>query len=267
MKLGIVFLLILLVLSVAYAASPVIDSIVLDENTYTPTENSTTPVNVIFNVTDSDGEENLNDSACKCEFDNSAEWQEIYENAADTVCDTEIIDADTVQYTCVVDMQYWYENNTYSVNITVKDNETQVNNISKTFNYTHLVSSVIDTAIIDFGTIASSEYSTNKTDINSPMTVINTGNQPLTLKITGADLADNDGIKSNISVSQFFVNDDSSPAGALQLTNFQQPIPSTLVPVEDSTPGGNTEEIWWFFSVPNPLPPSSYTGSWLLTEE
>ncbi len=250
-----------------FAALPTIDNIALGQASYTPTENSTTTVRIDFNVTDLDGISNLNNSACNCKFDNNPAWQALYENAADNNCDNQTIDADTIQYTCLVDMQYWYENNTYSVNITVKDNETQVNNATETFTYITLIASVLDTTTINFGTLTSPDYGINKTDTNSPMTITNTGNKQLTLKVTGAPLADSNGISPNISISQFYVKNDSSASGALQLTASQQTIPNTLVPIEDSTPGGNTEDIWWFFSVPNPFLPGSYSGTWILTEE
>ena len=142
-----------------------------------------------------------------------------------------------------------------------------VTNATETFTYAALVASVLDTATIDFGTITSSDYGTNKTDANSPTTVTNTGNQVLSLKITGAELSESVGLSPNISVGDFYVKNDSSASGALQLTESQQTIPGTSVPLEDATPGGNIEEIWWFFSVPNPFRPGSYSGTWTLVEE
>jgi len=266
MKWLLLFLL-LIVIHVVIAAVPTIDTIIISQSSYTPTENSTTTVQVDFNATDLDGTANLNNSACKCEFDNSATWATLYESASDTSCDNQTISANTTQYTCLVDMEFWFENNTYSVNITVKDNETVVTNATETFTYTALVASVLDTTTVDFGTISSSDYGTNKTDSNSPTTITNTGNQVLSLKITGADLSESVGLSPNISVGDFYVKNGSSASGALQLTTSQQTIPGTSVPLEDATPGGNTEEIWWFFSVPDPFRPGSYSGSWTLVEE
>ena len=261
------FLLIILESTLIFAAAPTFDTIVIAQSSYNPTENSTTTIRIDFNVTDLDGTANLNNSACKCEFDNSAVWSALYENATDISCDNQTIDADTVQYTCLVPMQYWYENNTYSANLTLQDNETTLNNASTTFTYTLLIASVLDTTIVNFGTITSADFGTNKTDANSPTTVTNTGNKPLTLKITGDNLIDSNGISANLNISQFSVKNESSFSGALQLTTLQQTIPNTLVPVEDATPGDNTEDVWWFFSVPNPFLPGTYSGTWTLTEE
>ena len=58
----------LLAAQLVTAAAPTIDTVVIDQSTYNPTENSTTTVQVSFNVTDLDGTANLNDSACQCEF-------------------------------------------------------------------------------------------------------------------------------------------------------------------------------------------------------
>ncbi len=263
----IVLFLLFILIQLAGAAVPTIDTIIINQSSYNPTENSTTTVKVNFNVTDLDGTANLNNSACQCEFDNSQTWQALYESASDTSCDNQTINANTTQYTCLVDMQFWFENNTYSVNVTVKDNETSVSNATETFTYTVLIASVLDTTTIDFGTITSSDYGTNKTDSNSPTTITNTGNQVLSLKITGAELSDSTGLSPNISVSDFYVKNDSSVSGSLQLSSSQQTIPNATVPVEDSASGGNTEDIWWFFSMPNTFRPGTYSGIWTLVEE
>ena len=262
----VLFLLVILFLPIALAASPTIDTVIINATSYDPTEAGTITVRIDFNVTDVDGVANLNNSACKCEFDNAVPWQGLYESASDTNCDNLTIDADTVQYTCLVDMQYWHENNTYSVNVTVKDNETWASNATETFVYNLLVASSLDTANVDFGTIINSDYGTNKTDANSPTTITNTGNKILSLKITGANLTDDASVAADVDAGRFFVDTDSDVSGAAQLTTSQQTITGASVPVEDSTPGGNTEDIWWFFNVPSPFAPGTYSGTWILEE-
>jgi len=257
----------LLLAPIAFAAAPTIDSVLINQTTYMPIENSTVTVKVMFNVTDTDGIANLNNSACTCEFDNNATWYGLYESASDTSCDNTTIDADTVEYTCLVNMQFWYENNTYTVNVSVKDNATTVTNATETFTHAVLVASALDTTTIAFGTLTTADFGTNKTDTNNPLIVTNTGNQLLSLKITGAELEDSTGISPNISVTKFYTKNGSSPSGAMELTRTQQSIPNTSVPLEDATLGGNTEEVWWFFNVPNPLRPGSYSGIWTLVEE
>ncbi len=251
----------------AFAAVPTIDNITLNQSVFSPTENGTTTIMVSFNVTDLDGAANLNNSECSCQLDNNAVWAGLYESANDSSCDNQTIDADTVQYTCFVDMQFWFENNTYSVNATIKDNESYASNATQTFTYTALIASAISSVAVSFGAIASDDYGTNKTDAYSPLTITNTGNQLLSLKVTGAELSDSLGKASNISTSNFFVKNDSSAANALMLNLSQQTIPNATAPVEDSAAGGNTEQIWWFFSVPNPLAAGIYSGIWVLAED
>jgi len=43
-------------------------------------------------------------------------------------------------------MQFWYANGTYSVNVTVKDDQTFVSNATETFTYTILIASVLDSS-------------------------------------------------------------------------------------------------------------------------
>ena len=148
---------VLLVVQLTLAATPTIDSVLIEQASYDPTENSTTTVRVDFNVTDLDGASNLNVSSCMCEFDNSPTWQALYENATDTACDNQTINGTMMEFTCLVDMLYWFENNTYSVNVTVKDNETRVSNAAETFTYTTLIASFLDSTTVDFGTIVSSD--------------------------------------------------------------------------------------------------------------
>ena len=142
-----------------------------------------------------------------------------------------------------------------------------LDNATETFTYTILIASVLDGTLVDFSAINNTEYGTNKTDIDSPMVVTNTGNKQLALRITGDDLSDIAGTAPNISVSQFYVNNVSNASGALRLNNLQQIIPGTIVPVEDATPGGNTEDVFWIFSVPDLLQTGNYSGTWILVEE
>jgi len=259
---------ILLLTPIAFAALPSIDNVLINQSSYTPVENNTVTVRVDFNVTDTDGTANVNNTACTCEFDDNSVWEALYESASDQSCDNLTIDADTIQYTCLVAMEFWYINNTYSVNVSIADNNgSAASNATETFVYPVLIASTLDLTTIDFGTITSSDFGTNKTDTNSPLTITNTGNKALSLEITGAELEDTSGISPNISVSQFYVKNESSVGGALQLTTSQQTIPNASVPVEDATPGGNTEELWWFFNIPDPFRPGSYTGTWILVEE
>lgn len=246
----------------ALAPPPTIDNVVIEQASYNPTENSTTTVRVDFNVTGI----NLDVSGCKCQLDNSATWQGLYETAEDTVCDNLTIDGNTEQYTCFVDMQFWYENNTYSANVTVKDATDFVHDATQTFTYNILVASIIDNAAIDFGLIVPADYGSSKTDANSPLTVTNLGNKQLELKVTGANLSESGG-GPDLDVGSFYVKNDSTFAGSLQLTTSQQAIPNAIVPLEDATPGGNVEEIWWFFLVPDPMLSGTYSGTWTLVEE
>ncbi len=247
-------------LPLVFAAAPSIISVNTNATSFDPTEAANTSVFVSFLVNDGDGIGNLVNSSCKCEFDNAFPFITLYE-AANASCSAIGVNDSAINYTCSIPFQYWYENNTYGLKATIADNETIVNDTSKSLAYTTLIASTIDLSSINFGTISS--YNTNVTDSNSPLTITNTGNKQLQAKITGADLSNN----TNITVTRFYVDTDNNAAGALRLANVQQTISGATAVVEDSTPGGNTRDLWFFFFVPNTLLPGSYNGIWTLVEE
>ena len=247
------------------AALPTIDRVVTNQSTLNPIENGTTRILINFNATDTDGIANLNNSECKCQLSLGTPWTETYESAQNTSCANETVDSDTMQYSCTIKMEFWYSNGTYSANVTIADAQQNfAYNVTETFTYARLIASSISASTVDFGTIVSTDYGTTKTDTNAPLTITNTGNKNLTLKITGADLTAQ---SATLNIGNFSVNNVSSSSGALNLTTAQQTIPGTLVPVEDATPGGNIEEVWFFFLVPNPFAAGSYSATWTLVEE
>lgn len=250
---------------VVSATPPTIDNVSINQSTFNPTENSITEIFINFNATDTNGTAHLNNTECKCQLSFGTPWTTTYENAQNTSCANQTIDTDTMQYSCTIKMQYWYANGTYAANVTIADIQTSfAHNATSTLTYAQLIASSIDTTLVDFGTIVQADYDTTKTDLNSPLTVTNTGNKNLTLKITGAHLTAK---SATLNTGNFSVNNASASAGALTLTTTQQTIPGTLVPIEDATPGGNTEDIWFFFAVPNPFEAGAFSAVWTLTEE
>jgi len=246
--------------SFVFAAAPTIDTVVFNSS-YSPTEAGTAYANIKFNVSDTDGFANLNDSQCRCDVDDQATYAASY--ASNTSCAASNIDADTTEYTCAIGMLYWYATGTWSVNVTAGDDATLVSNSTGTFTYNQLVASILDTTAVAFGTITNVEYGTTVTDSNAATIITNTGNKVLSLAITGAAATAG---SNSAGVGNFSVDTDSNSTGAMALTTGSQAISGASVPIEDITPGGNTEDIWLFFAVPNPLLPGSYSASWTLAE-
>jgi hypothetical protein len=259
-------------LAVTFAGTnydPTADNCVVSTNAYSPTESGTTAVTVRFNVSDTNGVADLNDTLAKADLDNATTFSALYESATNTSCTTSSIDADTRQYTCTVNMQYWYSPTTnYSARCSAGDkNDTTLvtANHNNAFAYAQLVASSADSTAVSFGTIASGNYNTNVSDANSPVNITNTGNVALaTVSVTGVNATATG--KPNIDVGQFLVDDDSGVAGAQALTAVLQQITGVSVPVEDSTAGGNTDSLWTWFNVPATLEPGDYTSTWTLTE-
>ena len=259
-------------LAVTFAGTnydPTTDNCIVSTNSYSPTESGTTAVTVKFNVTDTNGVADLNNTLAKADLDDALTFSALYESATGTSCSTSDIDADTRQYTCTVNMQYWYSPTTnYSARCSAgdKNDSTLVTaNHNNAFAYAQLVASTADGAAVGFGTITNAAYSTNVSDANSPVTLTNTGNVALaTVSLTGANATATG--KPNIDVGQFLADDDSGVAGAQTLTTSSQQITGVTVPLEDSTPGGNTDSLWAWFNVPATLEPGDYTSTWTLTE-
>ncbi len=259
-------------LAVTFAGTnydPTVDTCAIAASSYSPTESGTTAVTVRFNASDTNGVADLNNTLAKADLDDATTFSALYESASNTTRTSSNIDADTKEYTCTVQMQYWYSPTTnYSARCSAGDNNdtTLVTaNQNNAFAYAQLVASTADGTAVGFGTIASGNYSTNVSDANSPVTLTNTGNIALaTVSLTGANATATG--KPNINVGQFLVDDDAVVAGAQTLTAVLQQITGVTVPIEDSTPGGNTDSLWAWFNVPATLEPGDYTSTWTLTE-
>jgi len=263
----------LTVLTSGVNSDPTADNCLLDSISYSPTENSTTTVTVKFNVTDTNGVGDLNNSLTKVELDdNQTAFTALYESATNTSCTSSDIDLDTRQYTCGVEMQFWFQHQqNYSVRCYAGDkNDTLL--VSSTnlnaFDYTQLVASLVDGTTVDFGTITTGLFGTTVNDTFSPINITNTGNTLLSnISITGANLTQAG--KPDINIGNFSADDVATYNASIAqtLTTSKQKITGVLVPLEDATPGGNTDSLWAFFTVPSTLEPGSYSGIWTLFEE
>jgi len=251
------------------------DASVVANRTVNPTEGSTTNVVVSMNVTDTNGVDDLNNSLAKVEFDdNATNFVALFESASNTTCTSSDVNTTTREYTCTVQMEYWYQHSeNYSIQCSGGDkNDTAlvtkdaVN--SDNFDYTKLVASTVDSTTVDFGTITSSQYSTIVNDTNAPAIINNTGNAALTtISVTGANLTQTG--KVDIDIGQFFADDLASfnATVAQKLTTSKLQITSVSVSIEDATPGGTTDNVSFYFNVTSTLEPGSFSGTWTLFEE
>jgi len=252
---------------------PTVDNCPLGTTSFSPTENSTTKVTIVFNVTDTNGVSDLNNSLAKVEFDdNVTGFAAKYESASNTSCTSSDVDANTRQYTCGVEMQFWFQHATnYSIRCYAGDKNDSVlasSTNTNAFDYAQLVASGVDGTTVDFGTITSGQFSTTINDTLSPVNITNTGNTVLaTVSLTGANLTQTG--KSDINISQFSADDIASYNSSLvtALNTSKQQIGGVSIPLEDSTTGGNTDSLFVFFTVPVTLEPGSYSGTWTLFEE
>ena len=246
--------------SLVFGATPTIDTVKVNASSFNPTEAGFTEVEIRFNVSHPDNHTNLNDTECRCDVDDQATYADTF--AHNTSCVSVNVNVTSKQYTCIINMDYWFIDGTWSVNVTIADsNQSFDHDTSQTFTYSQLIASSLDTTAVGFGTIADTDYSTNKTDSNSPTVITNTGNKNLTLNITGTNMTAN-GV-SDIDVGSFYVNNASDANSGQQLTTSSQAITGVLVPRGNTS---NTEQIWWFFYVPATVLPAIYSATWTLVE-
>ena len=166
-------------------------------------------------------------------------------------------------------MQYWYQEATnYSIRCYAgdkNDSSTSTQDSNNAFDYTKLVASSVDGTAVSFA-ITSSDYSSNKSDANSPVNITNTGNAALTtISINGTNASASG--RPDIDVGRFLFDDDNGVAGAQILNATKTQITGVSVSVEDSTPGGADDSFWIWFNVPATLESGTYTSTWTLFEE
>ena len=258
-------------LNVAFTGTnydPTVDSCVVTGATHSPTGGTTTAVTVTITATDKNGVADFNNTLAKVDLDDALTFSALYESATGTSCTPANTDTDTRTYACTVNMQYWYSATNYSARCSVgdvNDSTLVTGDHANAFAYASLAASTADGTAISFGTITDTLFSTAVADTNSPIILTNTGNIVLaTVSITGANATATGA--SNLDVGQFVVDDDSEIAGAQTLTAIAQQITGVSVPIEDSTPGGNTDSAWVWFNVPAVVESGSYTSVWTLTE-
>lgn len=246
--------------------APVIDSMALDASSYDPTESGTTTVTLTFNVTDTNGVSDLDDTAVQVEVDNQSTFASAVAKYTNTSCVTlRDINGDTRQYQCRWDMDYWDSALEYSTQVTAGDQAGTVSNDTAsgapTYNYTTLVATDIDATTISFGSVSTGTTDNGATE--NPSTLSNTGNADLYINTTGADLTSNG---YTFAVGNFSVDVNSDASAEQSLTTSSAQIAGASIAQGSDSTNSPTEELYWFADVPVGLNPATYTGTWTLTQ-
>ncbi|MBI4154487.1 right-handed parallel beta-helix repeat-containing protein, partial [Candidatus Woesearchaeota archaeon] len=142
-----------------------------------PVENSNRSVNFSFVASDPDGVADLNDSTALAIFNKTGEASR---NASCTV--GEDINANSVNYTCAVNMWYFDGSGSWNVNVSVSDvsgaraeNSTTAGNMTGiSFTFNALTAFIMNPTSLTWGTL--NVVDTNQTSNNDPLGLNNTGN-------------------------------------------------------------------------------------------
>lgn len=219
---------------------------------YDPTSNSTTAVTFTFNATDNN--ENFDSGRAK-----------ITASGVDTgwiACSDQTGSGALREFACSIDMQYYYDAQTYTVTVEVNDTASNSDDDTDTTDYTTLVDIIIPSTVA-FGSVSLGEQNVS----SGEWQIWNVGNANLNLSIQGADLVGQTTPAQNISISQFSIDDDAiTDEGAetdeaeLTLTDSSQRYPDASL-VGGS---GSNDSVWYYLDVPaSSLSQQVYQATWI----
>jgi hypothetical protein len=246
--------------------APYISSMSLSAASYDPTENTTTLVTTNIQVVDGNGVGDLNDSACKCEVDDTAIFSSPVAKYTNTSCLVVTdVDAFTRQYRCTWNMNFYDSAGNYSTKFTAADqagttyNDTAKN--SPNYDYTELIASYLDSTAVAWTNPA---FNTANVASNAPTIAYNSGNVGLDMNITGANLTAVS--KPDLDVGWFSVDIYTNASTEVQLlTSVQAITGASIAQGSDGTPNP-ARTLYWFFDTPVTIQPATYTGQWVLGE-
>jgi len=211
---------------------------------YDPVENSDTPINISFIADDEDGVGDLNDTSARIAVNKSGV------SHTSTSCSPSDLNSTATNYTCTINMDYYDEAGTWSVNASVQDmNQSLVYNDTETFNYNLLKAMSITNKPIDFGSV-SVNVGTNSNNLS----VKNTGNVQFNVNATGANLTYS---SYTIPVDDMKWDTDSDASDGTTLTESSQQILTNM-------DGSNINYIWHYILVDETnLVTGSYSGTFV----
>lgn len=242
---------------------PTVDLVKLQTSTpINPTESSTTATVWEVHVTDLDGVSNI--ANARMDITKTGE-----NTRSDTTCSLiGGIDADTNNYTCTVNMQYYDGNSTWTVNASGTDiNGAQGENTTQTLTYGSLIAFTISPTAINFGSINPAQSDAKATD--DPIVLTNTGNINMSvIEVNATDLVGistaTDFLAGNFTVG---ITDDCATSGVSMVTNTYTQITNSACNRAGFS-WASTEDLYYCIpTVPNVLQDIFDTqakGSWTI---
>ena len=219
-------------------AAPTVEAIVSGGYTIAAqsvTENGITELRANFLVTDPDGTGDLNDTTANLTLiRSSAPWANGNISANTTCYANADVDSDTANYTCVVQMQYWFSAGAWNLTAGIRDNSSAPSSNTTNFTLQETTAIVISPVSITFASITIGQA--NVTSNNDPIVVNNTANDDITagnVRATGIDLIGEVNRNFTIGANNFTIDVDTggSPPQNVQQEQSLSTILQQALPV------------------------------------
>jgi len=180
----------------------------------TPITNTVTNVKFFISVNDPDGNGEINTSSVNAsfQFHQTGNGEATRVNGSYGCIDKGNIDSNTKNFSCSVGMFYFDAPGFWNITVYAKDTGTgtTVSNISQSFNYISLQSTLISPQTVTFG--SPNIGATNQTSNNDPLFINNTGNFNFTtIEINSTDIFGSVDTSQFIPASNFSVSVTSLP--------------------------------------------------------
>ena len=191
---------------------PIVDAI----DPTDPTIGSATSITFYFNVTDTDGYANINTSSANASFSRTGEATR-YNSSCAPVFTPEA--GNSVNFSCIIDMQYYDQNGAWTINATVQDiNSATGYNESTTFTYNLQTAMTMSPNALSWTGVGVTSTNTGATE--NPILINNTGNdEPLNIDVTTSDLQGNTTTTEYIYASNFTVENAADGCSGTAMVN------------------------------------------------
>jgi len=164
------------------------------------------------------------------------------ETYTSTDCTYAVVDSTHRDYSCNVSMNYWYEAGDYDLNITFTDAPKVVTvEYSGECAYGQLVASTSDVSAVAF---SGAGPGISNTISNVPVTMRNTGNMELNLKMTSYDLSGRTNPSIKLPASAFKAGASLGTSVAM-VDSSQENLSMTIEPAS-----GAEDDVWLWLSMP-----------------
>lgn len=222
------------------------------------TEAATSPVELSFLASDSNGAHELDNSSIYASFSLAGEDTRFN----NTCIAEEVIDSTTINYTCTIDLWYWDNAGDWDINITINDTEGEyAENSSTTFTLGETSAMVMYPGSLGWTTLYGGD--TNTLSTSNPITINNTGNKDITsgnVRVTAYNLLGEEDSDHSIDASQFSVNINSACEGDALTNNTAVSVTSSILNAGNLTAGVAKEELYFCLEeVPSAIKSQSYS--------